>query len=67
MKGLLSLLMASCTNERREIRPLGDMSDFELRFKTKVMIPSPSPLLPLLIVSRSIFYLFAEALADLAS
>ena len=67
MNGLLSLLIASWTNDSSEISPLGEISLFELRFNTKVMIESPSPLLPLLIVSRSIFYLFAEAFADLAS
>ena len=61
------MLIASWTNDSREIRPFGEISLFELRFNTKVMMPSPSPLLPLLIVSRSIFYLFAEAFADLAS
>ena len=43
MKGLHSLLMASCTNERREIKPFGDTSLFELRLVRNDVIVSERP------------------------
>jgi hypothetical protein len=53
MKGLLSLLTASCTNDSTEIRPLGEISLLEVKLRTKVRIASPIPELPLLMFSRS--------------
>ena len=43
MKGLHSLLIASCTNDRREMKPLGLTSLFELKFVKKAVIVSERP------------------------
>lgn len=57
MKGLLSLFTASCTKDSREMRPLGEMSLLEVKFRMKVRIASPMPELPLLMFRRSTFAL----------
>jgi len=44
MKGLLSLLITSCMNERSEINPFGDISVFDDRFSKNAIITSPRPL-----------------------
>ena len=60
MKALLSLLIASWTNESRETKPFGEISVLDVRLRRKDMIvsesyapfvrlsKSPRPLLPLL-------------------
>jgi len=43
MKGLHSLLIASCTKESREMKPFGEISLFELRLVRKEVIVSERP------------------------
>ena len=43
MKGLHSLLMASWTNESKEMKPLGLTSLFELKLVKKAVIVSERP------------------------